>query len=66
MKLQNLRLAYSPSTTMSSASSPSASPFFERFRSPPSPALPGRIFICTTAIVPSGMTSKVRCAPASL
>ena len=64
MYAQNLRLAYGPSSTVSSTSSPSASPVFERFISPPSPALPGRMRICRSAMVPSGITSNVRCSPA--
>ena len=56
--IQILRLAYSVSTTANSQSNPSEPPSAERFNQPPSPAPPGRMIICTVAIVPAGIRSK--------
>src|SRR6476660_4818089 len=47
-------------------SNPSEPPSAERFSQPPSPVPPGRIIICTVAIVPVGIKSNDRCRPASL
>src|SRR5262249_14276624 len=49
-----LRFVYGPSTTTNSQLRYSASPVFVRVSNPSSSALPGRMRICTVAVVPCG------------